>query len=338
MTNTSSNLPVCIYCGTPRPADETLCPKCGNPWIDVSVSDATDPAATGAGVASAAAAAAVGDGVPTDPPPPVGIDDTGEFDFDSWTLPPEPRPSRARWFIPIVLLIGVVVLWAFVFVNRDGATPPTTVVALDTTTTTQQATTSTTQPSSTTAASTETTIATTTTLVYPPADSWDSIGDPIPIAELGLRASGIGPIAFGSPLVETAGALAASLGSAQLAGFDSDQCASQEWYWMTWGDLRAIFDGYADDAIFIGYRYENTEDQPSDPILETLSGVRLGDTVAVLQSTYGSYTVSFEIIDGKDHFRLLDGGELLLWGPVSSTDPDGTVEGIYSPDPCNETN
>jgi hypothetical protein len=72
--------------------------------------------------------------------------------------------------------------------------------------------------------------------------------------------------------------------------------------------------------------------------LETLSGIRLGDTVEVLQSTYGSYTVSFEVIDGKDHFRLLDGGELLLWGPVTSTEAQGTVEGIYSPDPCPSSN
>jgi len=278
MVNTSSNLPVCVFCGTPRPADETLCPKCGKPWIDVSVGDAEDAAATGTVAASAAAAAATGDHQPTASPPPAGIDDTGEFDFDSWSLPPEPKPSRARWLIPIVLLIGAVVLWSFVFVNRDSAAPPTTVVALETTTT-QQATTSTTQPSNTTA-TTDTTTTTTTAPVYPPADSWESIGDPIPIAELGLRASGIGPIAFGSPLTETAGALVASLGSAQMSGYDNDQCASEEWYWITWGDLRAIFDGYDDDATFIGYRYENADDQPSDPILETLSGIRLGDTVA----------------------------------------------------------
>jgi len=285
----------------------------------------------------AAAAAATGDHEPPAPPPPAGIDDTGEFDFDSWTLPPEPKPRRARWLIPIVLLIGVVVLWSFVFVNRDSASPPTTIAALETTTT-QQTTTSTTQAPSSATANTDATTTTTLVPVYPAADSWDSIGDPIPIAELGLRASGIGPIAFGAPVAETAGALVASLGSAQISGFDDQLCASQDWYWITWGDLRAIFDGYDDNAIFIGYRYETTDGQPADPILETLSGIRLGDTVSALQSTYGSYTVSFEIIDGQDHFRLLDGGELLLWGPVSSADPQGTVEGIYSPDPCNETN
>ena len=33
---------------------------------------------------------------------------------------------------------------------------------------------------------------------------------------------------------------------------------------------------------------------------------------------------SFEVIEGKDHFRLSDGGVLLLWGPVSSTEPEVT--------------
>jgi hypothetical protein len=51
-----------------------------------------------------------------------------------------------------------------------------------------------------------------------------------------------------------------------------------------------------------------------------------------------SYTVSFEVIEGKDFFRLSDGGDLLLWGPVTSTDPQGTIEGIYSPDPCPASN
>ncbi|MCL1598317.1 MAG: hypothetical protein M3094_03975, partial [Actinomycetia bacterium] len=37
MDTTSSQLPICIHCGTPRPADETLCPTCGKPWIDTKV-------------------------------------------------------------------------------------------------------------------------------------------------------------------------------------------------------------------------------------------------------------------------------------------------------------
>ena len=67
-----------------------------------------------------------------------------------------------------------------------------------------------------------------------------------------------------------------------------------------------------------------------------LSGLALGDTVADLQRIYSSFTITFEIIDGQDVFRLVDGSELLLWGPVTSTAPDGIVTGIYSPGPCVE--
>jgi len=54
-----------------------------------------------------------------------------------------------------------------------------------------------------------------------------------------------------------------------------------------------------------------------------------------LQRIYSQFTITFEVIEGKDHFRLVDGGDLLLWGPVSSTEADGTIEGIYSPSPCD---
>ncbi len=337
MTNTSSNLPVCIHCGTTRPADETLCPKCGKPWIDVSVSAATPPAAAApAGVVSAAAASTT-QGSTAIPPPqsPPELDDTGEFDFDEWTLPPEPRRGMAKWLIPLVLLVAVVALWMLVFVNRGGTKSDEPIAAGNTTTT--EATTTTTEPATTTTSTTTTSTSTTTTVAYPSADAWGAVGDPIPKTELGLKASGVGPITLGSPITDAAGALVASLGAVEAAGIDSDLCASQEWYWLEWGDLKAIFDGYTEDAKFIAYRYETTGAGTPDPMLETLSGIRIGNTVEVLQSTYSFYTVSFEIIQGKDHFRLLDGGELLLWGPVTSTEPQGTVEGIYSPDPCQAT-
>ena len=35
--STSAQLPLCVYCGTARPADHSQCPDCGRPWIDVRV-------------------------------------------------------------------------------------------------------------------------------------------------------------------------------------------------------------------------------------------------------------------------------------------------------------
>jgi len=149
-----------------------------------------------------------------------------------------------------------------------------------------------------------------------------------------LKASGIGPIDIGLPITEAAGALVASLGTAQGAGIDSDTCPDSGWYWLEWGDLLVLFDGYTPNAEFVGYAYETDGTGEPDPMLETLSGLRLGDTVETLQKTYASYTVSFEVIEGRDYFRLSDGGELLLWGPVTSSEAQGTIEGIYSPDAC----
>jgi len=325
MTNTSSHLPVCVHCGTPRPADETLCPNCGKPWIDLSVEDAT------------AVVAATPEVVPpsTPPPPQQPLDDTGEFDFDDWTLPPEPTRSRALWLIPLVVILGVAALWFVVFVESDGEdSAPNIVVA----STSISLATDTTAVVATTDATTTSSSTTTTLILYPPADSWKPIGDSIPTSELSLKAAGIGPIDFETPITDSAGALVASLGKAQAAGIDSQSCPDTEWYWLDWGDLRGFFDGYAQDAEFIAFRYERDGSGTPNPQLETLSGIQLGDTVEELHKTYVSYTVSFEVIEGKDFFRLSDGGDLLLWGPLTGTDPQGMIEGIYSPDPCPTSN
>ncbi len=337
MTKTSSNLPVCIHCGTARPADESLCPNCGKPWIDVNV-DST--AAAGAPAAPVTTTTEQESAVSPPPPPPQrSLDDTGEFDFDDWTLPPEPKPGKAKWLIPLILLVAVAGLWSLVLINRDGTPTNPTIAAADSpaaivTTTTQAETTTTTEAEPTTTTQAETT---TTTVAYPSADSWSALGDSLPVAELGLKASGVGPIAIGTPITDAAGALVASLGPAQAAGLDAGLCPGSEWYWLEWGNFRGIFDGYSQDSTFIAYRYEGEGTGTLSPILETLSGIRLGDTVETLQSTYSSYTVSFEVIDGKDHFRLSEGGDLLLWGPITSTEPQGTIEGVYSPDPCPST-
>ena len=327
MTNTSSNLPVCIHCGTARPADETLCPTCGKPWIDVSVDDAKTAAAPVTAEATS---------VPPPAASPTPIADTEEFGFDEWTLPPDPKRNKVWWLIPVVLVVGLVALWVGVFIDRDGGTASSAIVAVvvpePLSTTTTSATTTTDTPTTTSSTTT------TTTISYPPADSWNAVGDPIPVEALGLRAEGIGPIDVGGPIADSAGALVASLGPAQSAGVDSTACPDSEWYWLEWGDLRGIFDGYTPTSKFIAYQYEGEGNDAPDPMLETLSGVTLGDSVEELRDTYDSYTVSFEVIEGKDYFRLLDGGDLLLWGPVTSTQPDGTIEGIYSPDPCPSSN
>ncbi|MEN8041386.1 MAG: hypothetical protein ABFR95_07775 [Actinomycetota bacterium] len=331
MANTSSNLPICIHCATPRPADESLCPNCGKPWIDVSVSDAV----------------AVPDSTASQPPeetaaePPLGLgpDDTGELAFNEWTLPPEPKRNRSRWLVPLVLLIAVVGAWSLVAMRDNGGQSTATVAAAAVTTTTHTPTTL--PPTSSTTTTTEpptTTSSTTTTVPYPLAAEWSGTGDSVPTSELGLGAAGIGLLRLGDSLEDVAGILVASLGQADAAALDSDACDGTEWYKLSWGHLSAYFDGYDEQSSFVAYRYEDTGTGATGKRFETLSGVSIGDTIGVLQDTYSSYSVFFEVISGKDYFRLSSGGELLLWGPITGTDPEtDTVEGIYSPDPCTGT-
>jgi hypothetical protein len=329
MSDTTSNLPICIHCGTPRPADESACPSCGKPWIDVQIAPPAEPVIPPIVpvVAGATAAAAT-------PPPPASDDlaphDTGEFGLDEWTLPPDPPKSKTIWLVPIVLLLAVGAFWAYVAFFGGSTSDTTTTTAADTTTTTSADTTTSSEPDDTTTTSEPTT---TTVAAFPPPSTWPAVGDPVDQADLTLQAAGIGPISFGTPLSEAAGVLVASLGEAEVAGND-DVCVPEEQYWLQWGPLRALFDGTEPDSTFVAYKYEDIGVGTATVNLATLSGIELGDTVQQLQDTYTSYTVTFEVIDAQDYFRLLDGGDLLLWGPVTSTDADGTIIGIYSPSPC----
>ena len=327
---------VCIHCGTSRPVDEQLCPSCGKPWIDERVDDIAPPVVP-------AAAATNGDSdtedTPADPAPAAAaagaaaaksLDDTGEFDFAEWTMPPEQPKSRAVWLIPVILLIAAAAVWALVFLDDDPTTA-TTIAAPTTTaavTTTQAATTTVPEGTTTTVGG-----STTTTIAYPPPSAWDPVGEPIDPADLTLRAAAIGPIDFGTSTEETAGRLTASFGEAEGSGID-DLCPPDESYYLQWGELKAIFDGFDADSTFVSYRYEDVGSD-TELGLATLSGLELGDTVADLKRIYSSFTITFEVIDGQDHFRLLDGGELLLWGPVTSSDNAGIVLGIYSPTQCD---
>lgn len=337
---------ICIHCGTSRPVDEPLCPSCGKPWIDERV-DTTAPPGAPTAAAAATAGAAVTE--PDDAPPDAGVgaaavgaatgaaaaaslDDTGEYDFADWTMPPEqPNRQRAVWLIPIILLIAAAAVWALVFLD-DNSTTATTVAAPTTTvgvTTTEGGTTTVPEATTTTVAET-----TTTVIAYPPPDAWEPVGEPIDPADLTLKAAAIGPLDFGIATEEAAGRLTASLGEAESSGIDG-LCPPDESYYLQWGELKAIFDGAEPDATFVSYRYEDVGSD-TELGLATLSGLELGDTVADLKRIYSSFTITFEVIDGQDHFRLLDGGELLLWGPVTSSDDAGIVVGIYSPTRCDD--
>ncbi|MCL1595403.1 MAG: hypothetical protein M3132_13720 [Actinomycetia bacterium] len=386
MSKTSSRLPVCVHCGTARPADETLCPTCGKPWIDTTITSEIPTEAPEVGTADDDAtgeipivppvplltddAASEVDTSPSDlsdpetdegnpddtedttedltvdddsqvteeieeiapipivAPPPTIAGKTDNFAFDDWTEETADSRRVMVWVVPILIAAVAAAVWLFIFLDGDSSPIPTTVVASPTTVAPTS-----TVPDSTTSTDASTPTTTIPAPVAPPPDAWPPKGDALDAAELPLKASGIGPLDLGMPIADVAGVLTASFGTANATGTD-DVCKPEESYWLQWGDLRAIFDGHDPDATFVSFRNETTEHSDTVLGISTLSGLAIGDTVKDLINTYPSYTVSFEVIDSVNHFRLVQGGELLLWGPVTSSDLDGIVEGIYSPSPC----
>jgi hypothetical protein len=326
----------------PPPVDAA--PKTENEADDESDTPPVGAAVAGAAVIDGAASQNIDGDEPEDetgdvpldntpmavPPPPVVTerDDTGEFAFDAWTQPTEEDHKRGRtaWLVPAGLVIAILAAIAWLVFTGDDAPSTTTVVALSTTTT----------PETTTSAAVTTTTQapTTTAIVFPLPGDWPPEGEPIDTADLTLKQSAIGPIDIGTPIGDVAGTLTSSLGEATASGVDG-LCPPDESYWLEFGQLTAVFDGFDSDAVFVSYRYDEAQGSDPDLGLKTLSGIAIGDTVEDLINTYTQFTISFEIIDSRDFFRLSDGGDLLLWGPVSSVDPAGLIEGIYSPTACD---
>ena len=73
--------------------------------------------------------------------------------------------------------------------------------------------------------------------------------------------------------------------------------------------------------------------------ISTLSGLRAGDAVSELESIYGG-DFSIDLLEDNGEGTIFElrrstEADLLLWGPISSVEEDGTILGIFSPDACN---
>jgi hypothetical protein len=339
---TSALMPLCVYCGTERPADHSRCATCGRTWIDIRVGSSERipvAVAVGAAVESSHPAQVV-----TDVSPPVDPDDSEGFlaDWDPWSVPATADKDRLRWLIPAVLAGAVIVVYGLIFLGfldagpaDDASVPETTAVTATT------AAPPTTQPVATTAAPPPSTTSTTAPAETDTIDYtalFEASGDAVTLNNITLRSSSIGPIEFGSPATEAAGRLVASLRTPEdggVAGADLGLCAGETGFWLRWGELVTVFSGEPDDGNLVSYRYATTSGPAISHLeISTLSGLGLDDTIADLETTYAQFTIRYEDIDGTAHFSVLEGDQLLLWGPVSSTDASGRILGIYSPDPC----
>jgi hypothetical protein len=189
-------------------------------------------------------------------------------------------------------------------------------------------------PVTTTVAPSTTTTSTTTTTTIPPIEPE---GEPIPTTDLALGAFALGPIDFGA--TDGLGRLVASLGQPDLledAGTELGLCEGDTGFSAGWGPLTGIFEGTVDEAALVGYRLGQDGGHPTAG-LATLSGLAVGDTVADLEAVYEGFTVVYEDIDGVDTFIVVRTSDdvTLLWGPLSSAEDTGIVEGIHSPLPCD---
>ncbi len=332
--STSTHLPLCIYCGTARPADESRCPHCGRPWIDVRVgapAEQSAPVMAGVGVASTGAVAA-----PV-PPAPAG-EDSGTPEPPPGEPDPDPDGSRNFvWLIPALIAgVAVIVIALFALGLLDGAgettAAPDTTIPPETTvpvSTTQAPTTTTTAPTTTTSTVPPTTI--------PAPGMIAPVGNPIPLSSLTLKSGGIGPIAFGDPADEALGRLVSSIGEPSETGAAGEElglCEGDDGRFARWDGLTAVVSGTIADGTFVGYRFDTVAVPTMQLDLSTPSGLRVGDSVKTLNEIYKSYRIDYVSAAGTDLFQLSDGDGLLLWGPVTSIEPTGRVDGIYAPDAC----
>lgn len=268
-----------------------------------------------------------------------------------------PREFPLRPLGVIGILVGLVALGvgllAFTgFFSRSPQTVPTTTFVVPTTLpvittaapTTTSAPTTSVAPTTTTAAPTTTSTSSTSTTAPPP--HIEPVGEPLALDALRLSVAGIGPLGFGDPADGVLGVFAASLGQPDA---DSGTFASLgEWgtcpgdivRGVQWGPFTAVtrWQGSMGE-VFYGFRLDGRVGGESKQAgaLQTASGLRLGSTVTDLESMFfGTFDVVLgtSAEDGADTFELRDGGNLILWGPISAATPDGTVLGIFSPMGC----
>jgi hypothetical protein len=244
-----------------------------------------------------------------------------------------------------LLLIALSVAVFQVLGSDDGAT-----AAPDST-----ATTSAEGDTSTTAGDGQTTTtgdgATTTTT--PGTTPYPPVGDPIPVEDLKMKADGFkvnvegaANIEFGADADAAIGQLVSSFGASTQ---DTGWRVSTEQFGVCSGDFERIvyFGPYAaivtrsdGTDVFNGYRSDLQFGDLTNPAasLETLSGLKIGDTVADLKSIYAGEKVEFST-DPRlgEIYQVIGGstGNLLLWGPVDGTADADRVIGIYAPDVCS---
>ncbi|MEA3503098.1 MAG: hypothetical protein U9R47_10015, partial [Actinomycetota bacterium] len=276
------------------------------------------------------------------PPVPVPTPSESPLESDDAAVPlveggPDDASGSFKWLIPALIAAVaaiVVALFAFGFLDGTAATsaaPATTLPPILTTVA------PTTVPPAPTTTVTPTTTSTTTTTIPDPS-TFEAVGAAVPFSALTLTANGIGPIAFGDTAPDAIGRLVASLGEPEetgVAGEEMGLCTDDDGRFIRWAGLTITVTGTFANGTFSGYRYEDEAVPTMHLDLATPSGLRIGDPISTLNQIYSSYQIDYLSSGGTDLFRLSDADGPLLWGPVSSIEDSGRVEGIYAPTACS---
>ncbi len=188
------------------------------------------------------------------------------------------------------------------------------------------------------------TVAPTSSEVPPPVEppAIEPIGEPIALADLTLGVDGIGPLEIGADATTVLGRLVATFGApdddrALVSDGTFSGCPGEAVRVVRWGTLAVTTIPGGAGEVFAGYRVDlDFAAGDAGPALETISGLRAGDTVADLRRVYAELDLQFFEATAGAVFELRrpSDGTLLLTGPLTGVDDGSQVRGIYSPDLC----
>jgi hypothetical protein len=276
-----------------------------------------------------------------EPPSPLWSEDQS----DDPMVMPLPLRERRREVWPTALAAGVIAVIAIFGLTRlfgSSSDTPVEVLGIEAADTTPETTTATLPATSTTEAPTTATVppSTTTTTTLPPLTIIAS-GRPLPLSQMRLGAFALEPFAFGDDFSAVLSRLGASLDEASditypgISNGEFGTCAGEVIQTARWGRLMVI--GVEDEAgnmTFAGYRIDSTYDDFRYPVLRTISGIGVGDSISDLETAYTRVSYLNDESVGLVFQVKNSAGAVLIWGPVTSNEASGEIVGIYSPNSC----
>ena len=267
--------------------------------------------------------------------------DEGVPPADDSSDPPSTPPGSPLLTGLVVGLLLIALSVAVFQLLRNGADGDTEAAA---TTTTLEG-----DATTTTAAATTTS----TTVALPPSEPYPPVGPQIPVGQMKLMTDrirvqddAIPDIAFGDSADDAIGELTASFGDPdedtgwQVSTGEWGVCQDDLERIIRFGPFAAIVTEEDGDDVFNGYRQDVQFGDLGSPAsqLETLSGLRAGDTVEDLQTIYADQTVN--LLDDPDlgpifELRGAQSDALILWGPIGGQASSDPVLGLYAPNICD---